>query len=339
MRVAVFDTHAYDRSALMAANKGLHEFVFVDTRLSIETVELAKGCRGVSCFVNDQLGNLVLTRLFALGVRIIALRCAGFSNIDLKAADALGLTVVRVPEYSPHAVAEHAVALLLTLVRKTHKAFNRVHESNFTLDGLVGFDIAGKTIGVVGTGRIGKVFARILRGFDANVLAYDTQPDAAWATENGIRYVPWEELLALSDVISLHVPLNDRTWHLVTSGSFDKMKKGVILINTGRGALVETKALISALKTKKIGGACLDVYEEEEGVFFSDLSEKGVDDDALARLTTFPNVLITSHQAFLTREALANIAETTISSLSAFESNRELGAVKLTRTHRKETTQ
>lgn len=330
MRVAVFDTHAYDEAALVAANAGRHELIFLETRLSTLTADLAKGCRAVCCFVNDQVDAAVLEELAKLGVELVALRSAGFNNVDLAAAERLGLTVVRVPEYSPHAVAEHAVALLLTLVRKTHKAFNRIHESNFTLDGLVGFDIAGKTVGVIGTGRIGKIFAKIMKGFEARVLVFDTQPDLEWAAKEGVEYTGWNELVASSDILSLHVPLNPQTKHLISSDAFSKMKEGVILINTGRGGLVDTKALLGALKSKKLGGACLDVYEEEEGVFFSDLSETGVDDDLLARLTTFPNVLITSHQAFLTREALNKIAEITIESLSRFETKRDLGAVRLT---------
>lgn len=330
MRVAVFDTHAYDKTALMAANDGSHELVFLEVRLSELTVELANGYEAICCFVNDRVDAKVIATLSRLGIKLIALRSAGYNNVDLVAAEKNGITVVRVPEYSPHAVAEHAVALLLTLNRKIHKASNRIHDANFTLDGLVGFDIAGKTIGVIGTGRIGKVFARIMRGFDANVLAYDLNPDEKWAAQEGVRYANWKEIISTSDIISLHVPLSPKTQHLISFDAFEKMKPGVIMINTGRGALLDSKALIDALKRKKLGGACLDVYEEEEGVFFSDLSATGIDDDVLARLTTFPNVLITSHQAFLTHEALAKIAETTIASLTAFENETSLESVRVT---------
>ncbi|MNK98215.1 D-lactate dehydrogenase [compost metagenome] len=230
---------------------------------------------------------------------------------------------MRVPEYSPHAIAEFAVALLLTLNRKIHKANNRVHELNFSLEGLVGFNLAGKTVGVIGTGKIGRVFAKIMKGFDCKVLASDLIPDKAWAMQTGVTYTDNDTIFAESDVISLHVPLTPETKHLVSNEAFRKMKNSAILINTGRGALIETSALIQALKQKKIGGACLDVYEEESGVFFSDLSEAGINDDLLARLITFPKVLITSHQGFLTNEALTNIAHTTIENITAFAAGKK----------------
>ncbi|HVK61797.1 MAG TPA: 2-hydroxyacid dehydrogenase [Bdellovibrionales bacterium] len=327
MRVTVFDTHSFDKDALTAANAGRHELHFIEARLTESTVNLAKDAEVVCCFVNDRLNATVIYALKNLGVKLIALRSAGFNHVDMKAAHECHIPVVRVPEYSPHAVAEHAVTLLMTLNRKTHKANNRVRECNFSLDGLVGFDLYQKTVGVIGTGRIGKVFAQIMRGFEANVVAFDRDPDIEWANTNRVRFVSLEELLITSDVISLHVPLNDGTLHLLNEKAFAVMKKTVILVNTGRGALIDTKALIVALKKKSIGGACLDVYEEEEGVFFSDFSLVGIDDDILARLMTFPNVLITSHQAFLTHEALRNIAETTLNSVNSFETKHELGAV------------
>lgn len=237
----------------------------------------------------------------------------------------MGLTVARVPEYSPYAVAEFATGLLLALNRKIHKAYNRVHEMNFSLEGLVGFDLHGKTAGVLGTGRIGRAFAQIMRGFGCEVIAFDTAPSKEWAQSFGVRYVGKDELYRASDFISLHVPLNPDTRHIIDEAAFARMKPCVILINTGRGGLIDTRALIKVLKRRAIGGACLDVYEEEAGIFFNDLSEKGVDDDELARLLTFPNVLVTSHQAFLTREALANIAETTVANITKFERGEDLG--------------
>jgi D-lactate dehydrogenase len=240
------------------------------------------------------------------------LRCAGFNNVDLEAAREMGLPVVRVPAYSPHAVAEHAVALLLTLNRKIHRAFNRVREHNFSLNGLTGFDLAGKTVGIVGTGRIGKIAARIFRGFETEVLAYDPFPSATWADEQRIRYVPLEKLLADSDIVSLHLPLTPDSFHLINAEAFARLKPGAYLINTSRGKLVDTAALIAALKQGRLGGIALDVYEEEEGIFFEDLSEKTLQDDLLSRLLSFPNVLITSHQAFFTHEALTEIARVTV---------------------------
>lgn len=319
MKVAVFDTHGYDREALAAANAGHgHEFTFLETRLTAQTARLAEGCEVVCSFVNDRLDAACLRLLHAGGVRLIALRSAGFNHVDLAAAKALGLPVVRVPEYSPYAVAEHAVALMLSLNRKIHKAYNRVREANFTLDGLVGFDMHGKTFGLIGTGKIGAALARIMRGFGCRLLAHDLAPNAALAAETGLRFTTLEEVLTESDVLSLHVPLTPQTRHLVNAAALARMKPTAMLINTGRGALVDTRALIDALKAKRIGAAGLDVYEEEEGVFFHDLSEQGLQDDTLVRLLTFPNVLITSHQGFLTHEALTNIAETTLGSITAF---------------------
>ena len=317
--VAFFDSRRYDRESFLAANQKFgFQFLFLETRLTEATADLVPSGAIVCSFVNDQLSENALRRLSERQVKLIALRSAGYNHVDLRAAQQLGLTVVRVPEYSPYAVAEHAVALLLSLNRKIHRASNRVREMNFSLEGLVGFDLHGKTVGVVGLGRIGLAFARIMRGFGCRVLAYDLNPQNEYETEIGLKYASFHTLLHESDIISLHVPLNHETHHLFSSEAFDKVKKDLILINTGRGALIDSRALIKALKSHRIGGACLDVYEEEEGVFFSDFSESGIEDDLLARLLTFPNVLITSHQAFLTREALQNIADTTLLSLQAF---------------------
>jgi D-lactate dehydrogenase len=279
---------------------------------------LAAGHAVVCAFVNDRLNRETLEILKAGGTQLIALRCAGFNNVDLKAAEALGLPVVRVPEYSPYAVAEHAVALLLALNRKLTRAHNRVREGNFSLDGLVGFDLKGKTVGVVGTGKIGRVFAEIMRGFGCRLLAFDVHPQTEWAQEHAVTYVAMDRLLAESDVVSLHVPLTPQTYHVIGESALQKLKPGAVVINTSRGALVDAAALIEGLKDGRVGAAGLDVYEEEADVFFQDLSGHVLQDDVLARLLTFPNVIVTSHQAFLTREALANIADTTLGNIQAF---------------------
>jgi D-lactate dehydrogenase len=252
------------------------------------------------------------------GVRLVALRCAGFNNVDLVAARELGLSIVRVPAYSPHAVAEHTVGLLMTLNRKIHRAYNRVRELNFSINGLVGFDIFGKTIGIIGTGRIGQITAQIFRGFGANVIAYDPFPNSAWANTYGVRYTSLEDLFSQSDVLSLHLPLTPETKHLINSTTLARTKRGVYLVNTSRGKLIETTALIAAIKTGQVGGVALDVYEEEEGVFFHDLSGIVPQDQELSQLLIFPNVLITSHQAFLTQEALSEIARVTVENLLRF---------------------
>ncbi len=325
MRVAVFDTRRYDRQALEEANdRFAHELVFFEERLVRRTARLAEGFQAICSFVNDQLDRPTLQLLAELGVRLIALRCAGFNHVDLEAAGDLGLAVVRVPEYSPYAVAEHAVGLLLTLNRKLHRAYARVREANFSLDGLVGFDLYGQTVGIIGTGRIGSVFARIMHGFGCRLLAYDLEPNEELSLTLGVDYVPLDRLYAESDIISLHVPLTPATHHMIDSAALAKMKKGVLLINTSRGALVDTKALIKSLKTGYIGGAGLDVYEEEEDVFFKDLSDQVLLDDVLARLLTFLNVFITAHQGFLTREALRNIAVVTLTNISEFERGEPL---------------
>ncbi len=315
VHVAFFDTKPYDREyfeAAAAANGAKPAFRFLEHRLSEGTAATAQGADAVCCFVNDRLDRVVLNGLKAAGVRLVALRCAGFNNVDLVSAKELGLHVVRVPAYSPHAVAEHTVALLQTLNRRIHRAHNRVRELNFSLNGLVGFDLNGKTAGIAGTGRIGRITAEILRGFGMKVLAFDLQPDTAWASAHGVTYVPLDRLFAESDVISLHTPLTPQTHRMVNAHSISHMKRGVYLVNTSRGKLIETTALIEGLKSGRIGGVALDVYEEEEGVFFEDLSGQVLQDDDLARLLTFPNVLITSHQAFLTREALAEISRVTL---------------------------
>jgi D-lactate dehydrogenase len=325
MRVAVFDTHRFDREAFERSNGDFgHELHFVEPRLSRETAVLASGFGAACSFVNDRIDDGALAILKAGGVRLIALRSAGFNHVDLDAAGRLGLTVVRVPEYSPYAVAEHAVALMLTLNRHTHRAYNRVREANFSLDGLVGFDLHGKTVGVVGTGRIGAVMLRIMQGFGCRLLAYDVHEDGELARVTGAHYVTLPELLTASDIVSLHVPLTPDTRHLIDARALAAMKPGVVLINTGRGALIDTHALVAALKRGHIGAAGLDVYEEEEGVFFKDLSDQVLQDDVLARLLSFPNTLITSHQGFLTHEALANIARTTLENIRAFERGEPL---------------
>lgn len=320
MRMAVFDTHRYDREALEAANAGGHHtLLFLEPRLNSQTAVLAKGCDAVCSFVNDRVDAATLQILADGGVRFILLRCAGYNHVDVPAAAALGIRIARVPEYSPYAVAEHAVALILSLNRKIPKAHARVREGNFTLDGLVGVDLHGKTVGVIGTGHIGRVFAGIMRGFGCRVLLADRFPQPDFARDTGCHYVPLTDLYRESDIISLHVPLTPDTLHLIDNAAIALMKPGVMLINTGRGGLIDTAALIRGLKSGAIGAAGLDVYEEEAGIFFCDLSESGIQDDLLARLLTFPNVLITAHQAFLTREALHNIATTTLDNLTAFE--------------------
>lgn len=320
MRVHVFSAKPYDRRWLPQAvpKAGAHEWVFLEPRLTAQTVSLARGADAVCAFVNDELSRPVLTGLVDCGVRLVALRCAGFNHVDLEAAQELGLLVARVPAYSPHAVAEHTLALILSLNRKIHRAYNRVREGNFALDGLLGFDLAHKTIGVVGTGRIGEIVARILRGFECRVLAFDPVPNPA-LEPLGVRYVPLPSLLAESQVISLHCPLTPATKHLISADSLRLMQPGAMLVNTSRGALVDTRAVIAALKSGHLGSLGIDVYEEEADLFFEDLSDRFIDDDVFARLLTFPNVLITGHQGFFTAEALANIAQTTVDNLDAFE--------------------
>ncbi|XXF75201.1 2-hydroxyacid dehydrogenase [Myxococcaceae bacterium GXIMD 01537] len=318
MLTAVYDTKPYDREQLLAeATRDTIQWQFWDFPLSAETAGTASGAQAVCVFVNDAVDRPCIQALAGLGVKLLALRCTGYNNVDLRAAEEAGITVTRVPAYSPYAVAEHAVALLLTLNRKTHRAFNRVREQNFSLSGLVGTDLHGKTAGIFGTGKIGRATAQILRGFGMRVLAYDTFPNLEWARQAGVEYVDARTLARESDVISLHIPLTPETLHIIRGETLDLMKPGAILINVSRGRLIDTTALIAALKADKLGGVALDVYEEEEGVFFEDLSDEVLHDDELARLITFPKVLVTAHQAFLTREALGDIARTTVANLEA----------------------
>lgn len=319
MKVAVFSTKPYDRDFLAAANAAFrHDLVFFEPRLVAETVTLAQGVPAVCVFVHDRLDRPVLEALRAGGTRLIACRSAGFNHVDVGAAEQLGVTVMRVPAYSPHAVAEHAVGLILSLNRKIHRAFGRVREGNFALDGLLGFDLDGCTAGIVGTGRIGSVVARILHGFGCRLLAHDVvrSPECEAL---GVRYVPLDALLAAADVVTLHCPLVPATRHLIDARAIAGMKPGVMLVNTSRGAIVDSRAVIDGLKAGRIGALGLDVYEEEEGVFYENLSDRVLQDDVLARLLTFPNVLVTAHQGFFTREAMQAIAETTLRNVSDFE--------------------
>ena len=319
MRVAVFSTKSYDREFLQSANSGnSHDLVFFEPHLSNETCKMASDFDAVCVFVNDILDSDVLKSLNGSGVRLIALRCAGFNNVDLITAEELGITVVRVPAYSPEAVAEHTVGLILSLNRKLHRAHARVREANFSLVGLLGFNMYGKNVGIIGTGKIGTALAKILNGFGCNILAFDPYPNPE-CEEIGVKYTDSYTLFKESDIISLHCPLTPETRHLINSDAIEKMKAGVLLVNTSRGAVIDTKAVIKALKSGKIGYLGLDVYEEEEELFFEDLSNEVIQDDLFARLLTFPNVLITGHQAFFTREALEAIAETTISNITECE--------------------
>lgn len=328
MRIILFSNQTYDRDSFLAANHGHgFELHFQQTQLRLDTVALAMGFEVVCPFVNDDLSRPVLEHLAAGGTKLIALRSAGYNHVDLAAAHALGLAVVRVPAYSPHAVAEHGVGLVLALCRHLHRAYNRTREGDFSLHGLTGFDLHGRTVGVIGSGQIGEVFARIMSGFGCHILAYDPYPNHAIEALGG-RFVELDKLLARSDIISLHCPLNDATKHLINAQSLARMKRGSMLINTGRGALVDTPALIEALKSGQLGYLGLDVYEEEADIFFADRSDQPLQDDVLARLLTFPNVIITAHQAFLTREALAGIAQTTLSNIAAWQAGRPVNLVE-----------
>jgi D-lactate dehydrogenase len=319
MRVAIFSAKPYDRVFMERANQQYgHELNFFDTRLQLETVSLAHDFPAVCVFVNDHLDADVLAQLGSGGTRVLALRCAGFNHVDLKAAQEYRLAVVRVPAYSPHAVAEHTVALILTLNRKIHRAYNRVREGNFALEGLLGFDLHGQTVGIVGTGMIGLEVAKIMRGFGCHLLAHDVVPNPA-SEGVGVSYVPMDELISKSDIITLHCPLTPQTHHLIDRHATGRMKPGVMLINTSRGALIDTTAVIDGLKSGRIGYLGLDVYEEEGDLFFEDLSDLVLQDDVFARLQTFPNVVITGHQAFFTRNALEGIARTTLANLAEWE--------------------
>jgi len=318
MKIAFFDTKPYDRPSFdrFGAESGV-TFKYFETKLSEDTVELARGSDGVCVFVNDTVNAAVIDRLCELGVRVVALRCAGFNNVDMKHAFGR-IHVLRVPAYSPYAVAEHTMAMLLTSIRRIHKAYIRTRDFNFSLAGMTGFDLHGKTVGVIGTGRIGRVFIDICRGFGMRVLAYDKYRAEGLDNGDTVRYVELDELFAKSDIISLHCPLTEETYHIIDSDSLEKCKRGVVLLNTSRGALVDAEALLAGIKSRKVGAACLDVYEEESDFFFEDFSGHILEDDTLARLISMPNVIVTSHQAFLTEEALSNIAETTVNNIKGF---------------------
>lgn len=323
MKVAFFSTQPYDKEYFERYNKQ-HDIVFFEAQLNEQTVNLAKGCDALCAFVNDQLNATIIGLLAEVGIKIIALRCAGFNNADLVAAKEKKIVVVRVPAYSPHAVAEHALALIMTLNRKTHKAYNRVREGNFALHRLTGFDVYGKTAGVIGTGKIGQCFAHIMLGLGCKVLAFDLIANKDLEAA-GVDYLPLIEVLKQSHIVSLHCPLTEQTKHLINDTTLGIMKNGAMLINTSRGALIDTKAAIDALKKGKLGYLGIDVYEQEEKLFFHDLSENIIEDDLIMRLLSFPNVLITSHQGFLTDEALTQIALITLQNLSDFEQGKKLG--------------
>ena len=317
IKIAFFDAKDYDMQSFMEANADeKYEIKYLETRLTEDTCVLAEGCDVVCVFVNDDVNPNVIDRLQSMGVKLVALRCAGYNNVDVEYAYGK-IHVVRVPAYSPYAVAEHAIALLLTSIRRIHKAYIRTKDFNFSLNGMTGFDLHGKTVGVVGTGKIGRIFIYICRGFGMNIIAYDKFP----AKDSGIEYVTLDELWERSDIISLHCPLTDENLHMINEETMKKMKKGVVIINTSRGALIDTEALVEGIKTRHIGAACLDVYEEESNIFFHDYSNHIVNDDTLARLISMPNVIVTSHQAFLTNEALRNIADTTFENISSFFEN------------------
>lgn len=324
MKIAVFSAKKYDQESFRQWADDSLEFSFFDAPLNQHSAGFAQGCQAVCVFVNDDLSKPVLAELNAMGVGMVALRCAGFNNVDLAAARELGLRVARVPAYSPEAVAEHTVAMILCLNRKLHKAYNRVRDDNFALDGLLGFNLHGKTAGLIGTGRIGVATAKILLGFGMRLLCYDIKKDQD-LKKAGVSYVPLEQLWAQSDMISLHCPLTPQTQHIINDHSLAQMKDGVMLINTSRGGLIDTKAVIKALKNRKIGHLGLDVYEQEADLFFQDLSGQLIDDEVFKRLLTFPNVLITGHQAFFTQEALQQICQATSDNLLAFQANRLIG--------------
>ncbi|NEU81889.1 2-hydroxyacid dehydrogenase [Nostoc sp. UIC 10630] len=322
MKVAVFSTKVYDRQFLSTVNSPTqHELAFFEPRLNRDTAILAAGFPAVCVFVHDQVDAPTLKLLASRGTKLVVLRCAGFNNVDLQAAADLGITVVRVPAYSPYGVAEHAVGLILSLNRKIHRAYNRVREGNFSLDGLLGFNLHERTVGIVGTGKIGLILGQIMKGFGCNLLAYDVYRNPELEALGG-KYVELPELFANSDIISLHCPLTPETHHLINAEAIEQIKPGVMLINTSRGALIDTQAVIEGLKSGKIGYLGVDVYEQESELFFEDLSGEIIQDDIFQRLTTFPNVLITGHQAFFTAEALHNIAETTFANIADVENGR-----------------
>ncbi len=318
MKIAFFDTKPYDKNAfsVYAEDAGI-KVKFFETKLNEDTVFLAKGAKAVCVFVNDTINKEVIDALAEMGIEILLLRCAGFNNVDVKYAKGK-LHILRVPAYSPYAVAEHAIALLLTSIRRIHKAYIRSRDFNFSLSGLTGFDLHGKTVGVIGTGKIGKVFIDICKGFGMNVLCFDKFPDKSIEIEDRVRYTDLDTLMKNSDIISLHCPLTEETHHIISADTLEMCKKGVVIINTSRGALVDAEALLEGIKARKVGAACLDVYEEESDLFFEDNSGHILEDDTLARLISMPNVIVTSHQAFLTEEALDNIAKTTVENFVGF---------------------
>jgi D-lactate dehydrogenase len=322
MKIAFFSSKMYDREFFDRYNTK-HEIIYFDAPLNEQTVNLAWDCKAICAFVNDKITATVIAALKANGVQLIALRSAGFNNTDITAAKANGIPVVRVPAYSPHAVAEHALALILTLNRKTHKAYNRVREGNFSLERLMGFDLFGKTVGVIGTGKIGQLFCTCMLGIGCKVLAFDVIANKELEAE-GVEYLPLIDIFQQADIVSLHCPLTEQTRHIIDATSIGMMKQGVMLINTSRGGLVDTPAAIEGLRTGRIGYLGLDVYEQEEKLFFNDLSENIIDDDDIMRLLSFPNVLITSHQGFFTQEALAEIAKTTLANIDEFEAGKKL---------------
>ena len=325
MRIAFFDTRSYDKASFTKANETFnYEIDFRDYKLSADTAATARGFDAACVFVNDVADAAVIRKLKEAGVRLIALRCAGFNNVDLKAAAEAGIKVVRVPAYSPYAVAEHATALLLALTRHIPQAYLRTKTANFSIDGLTGRDLHGLTAGILGTGKIGQIMADILRGFGMRIIAYDPFPNEKWAVASGAEYVSRDEIFKQSDVLSLHCPLTEETKHIVNHDTMKMMRRDAVIINTGRGALIDSKALVHALKHGHIGGIGMDVYEEESKYFFSDWSTDIMTDDVLARLLTFPNVIITGHQAFLTTNALKNIADTTLENVKAFDEGAEL---------------
>ncbi len=323
MKVAVFSAKTYDREYLDRFNNNRHELTYFKTALNADTTNLTLDYEAVCIFVNDKIDRKTLEQLANNGIKIIALRCAGFNNVDIAAAEENRIQVVRVPAYSPHAVAEHAVALILTLSRKTHKAYNRIREGNFSLERLIGFNLYGKTVGVVGTGQIGSIFCDLMLGFGCKVLAYDLH-ESDELKKKGVEYCSFEELVRLSDIISLNCPLTPETHHLIDKDVLSKIKKGAMIINTGRGAVIKTSDAIEALRSGKLGYLGMDVYEQEENLFFKDLSESIIPDEQILQLITFPNVLITSHQGFFTHEALEEIATTTLQNLTDFEQGKPL---------------
>jgi len=323
--IAFYDTRPYDRDAFTQSNKNfLYNIDFFDFHLNEKTAQTARGYKVICAFVNDIINSSVIDILADCGVELIAMRCAGFNNVDIKAAQAHNIQVVRVPAYSPHSVAEHAASLLMALTRKIPQAYLRTRTGNFTLNGLTGRDLFGLTAGIIGTGRIGKIMANILAGFGMKIVLFDVYPDKAWATEKEYTYLPLEDFFKQADVISLHCPLTIETKHIINKNSLALMKKDAVIINTGRGALIDTVALVHSLKHNHIGGAALDVYEEESQYFFEDWSVNVIRDDTLARLMTFPNVIITAHQAFLTTNALSAIADTSLSNIKAYIDGEEL---------------